>query len=183
MSLHPPRRTPDDEIRLIMLYAIRHLPPCTGLQLQQVLFECNEMNYFDMMIALNELCANGQANREKKDNDYTYSITPAGEEVLSLFGNRVPASIRQYIEEHEADIRQKFLDQEHYPTVIRKMKNGEYLVCMSVVEPSGVPIQLILSAPTYACAAEFASNWPKKAPSLYGHTVIGLSDLAEELQK
>ena len=66
MTLRPPRRMPDDEQRLIVLYALQHLAPCTELQLLQFLFEHDLTNYFDMMFALGDLCARGQAVRTKK---------------------------------------------------------------------------------------------------------------------
>ena len=94
MSLHPPKRSPEDEQRLIVLYALEQLSPCTELQLLQFLFEYDLMNYFEMMFALNDLCDRGQAARAKAQTGYAYQLTAAGEEALQLFGNRVPRSLQ-----------------------------------------------------------------------------------------
>ena len=66
MRLEPPRRAPADEQRLIVLYSLMNLGPCTETQLLQFLSEMDLTNYFDMMFALNELCDRGQAARQKR---------------------------------------------------------------------------------------------------------------------
>ena len=40
MKIQPPRRAPDDEQKLMVLYSLSRLGPCTELQLLQFLFEC-----------------------------------------------------------------------------------------------------------------------------------------------
>ncbi len=176
MSLHPPRRSPEEETRLILLYTIRHLPPCTGVQLQQILFDYNEMNYFDMMFALNDLCANGQAIREAAGGQPVYAITPAGEEALLLFGNRVPASIRQYIAQKGLLWQARLKESEQYPHQIRKTEKGDWVLSLSVQEKDAPLMQLTLSLPSYEMAAQMANAWPDKASAFYAHAIHTLSE-------
>lgn len=176
MSLHPPRRSPEEETRLIILYTIRHLPPCTGVQLQQILFDYNEMNYFDMMFALNDLCANGQAIREADGDQHVYAITPAGEEALLLFGNRVPGSIRQYIAEKGLLWQARLKEGEQYPHQIRKTEKGEWVLSLGVQEKDAPLMQLTLSLPSYEMAAQMAKNWPEKASAFYAGAIGLLSE-------
>lgn len=176
MSLHPPRRSPEEETRLIILYTIRHLPPCTGVQLQQILFDYNEMNYFDMMFALNDLCANGQAIREPAGDQHVYAITPAGEEALLLFGNRVPGSIRQYIAKKGLLWQARLKESEQFPHQIRKTEKGEWVLSLSVQEKDAPLMQLTLSLPSYDMAAQMAKDWPDKASAFYAHAIRTLSE-------
>lgn len=176
MSLHPPRRTPEDETRLILLYTIRHLPPCTGTQLQQVLFDYNEMNYFDMMFALNDLCANGQAIRKAAEGQHVYAITPAGEEALLLFGNRVPVSIREYVAHKGLMWQARLKESEQYPRQIRKTEKGDWVLSLSVQEKDAPLMQLTLSLPSYDMADQMAKAWPEKAAALYAQAIRLLSE-------
>ena len=84
MKIQPPRRAPDDEQKLMVLYSLSRLGPCTELQLLQFLFENDLLNYFDMMFALGDLCDRGQAVRMKKNAGYLYQVTDAGKEAVTL---------------------------------------------------------------------------------------------------
>ena len=77
MRIEPPRRAPADEQRLIVLYSLMNLGPCTETQLLQFLSEMDLTNYFDMMFALNELCDRGQAARQKRKDGTYYMATVA----------------------------------------------------------------------------------------------------------
>ena len=52
MKIQPPRRTPENEQKLMVLYSLARLGPCTELQLLRFLFEHDLLNYFEMMFAL-----------------------------------------------------------------------------------------------------------------------------------
>ncbi len=179
MSLHPPFRTPTDETRLMVLHTVKALPHCSNLIMQQFLFEYNEMNYFDMMIALNELCANGQVIRERKGEEHLYHITPAGEEALSLFGNRVPGSLIRFAKENAAVYRQKLMENEQYPCQVRKTESGEYVVTLSIREKDAPIMQFTLSLPTREMAANVMANWPRNAGTFYFNAIRTLSEEKE----
>ena len=108
MKIQPPRRTPENEQKLMVLYSLARLGPCTELQLLRFLFEHDLLNYFEMMFALNDLCDRGQAARAKKQTGFLYEITDAGQEALSLFGSRVPRSLQALLDETAADWKRRF---------------------------------------------------------------------------
>lgn len=171
MSLHPPRRTPDDEQRLIVLCCLSHLAPCTELQLLQFLFEHDLMNYFDMMFALNDLCDRGQAVRAKKRAGYQYEVTEAGKEALSLFGHRVPQSIKSLLKNTAWDWRQNFRKEAQYQYHIEQTNRGESELTLSVVEQDMDMMRLMLSLPNQEIANKLAAKWRKKSSEIY-ETVI-----------
>lgn len=177
MTLHPPRRAPEDEQRLVVLFALQHLAPCTELQLLQFLFEHDLMNYFDMMFALGDLCARGQAVREKKRAGYLYQLTDAGREALTLFGGRVPRSVKTLLEQTAPQWRRRFLQEAQYLQDIRQQERGEYELTLSVVEQEMDMMRLSLSLPSRELANQLAAKWPEKAGEIY-ETVIRL--LSEE---
>lgn len=177
MSLHPPRRVPDDEQRLMVLYSLDALCPCTELQLLQFLFEQDLMNYFDMMFALGDLCARGQAVRVKKRVGFLYNVTDAGREALQLFGNRVPGSLKSLLNETAYSWKQKFQEEGQYVNEISQTQRGEYELTLSVVEQDMDMMRLSLCLPSRDLARQLAEKWPKKAGEIY-ETVIRM--LTEE---
>ena len=177
MTLHPPRRAPDDEQRLIVLYSLNVFCPCTELQLLQFLFEHDLMNYFDMMFALGDLCARGQAVRSKKRAGYLYEVTEAGRVALALFGSRVPKSVKDLLEETGHAWKQKFQEEAQYLHETRQKSRGEYELTLSVIEQEMDMMRLTLSLPSRDLANQLAARWPKKAGEIY-ETVIRL--LTEE---
>ena len=176
MTLHPPRRTPEEEMRLMILYTIAHLPPCTATQLQQILFDYNEMNYFDMMFALNDLCANGQLIREKFEGDTVYRVTDAGKEVLALFAARVPQSMKNYMAHRGLDFQAHLKEEEQYPRQIRKTEQGDYVVSLGIEENGRPVMQLTVSVPSPLMAQDMVNSWAKKAGEFYKNTMFTLAE-------
>jgi len=179
MSLTPPKRLPDDEQRLVVLYALEQLQPCTELQLLQFFADNDIMNYFDMMIALQGLCARGQAVRSQRRAGYLYQPTPAGEEALQLFGGRVPMSVKKLLEETGASWRERFAQEDQYGFDIRQTSRGEFEVTLSVREQDMDTLRLSLALPTRDLARQLAERWPQKAGQIYEYVIRTLSEEAE----
>ena len=173
MSLHPPKRPPDDEQRIIVLSCLKYLSPCTELQLLQFLFEYDCMNYFDMMFALNDLCDRGQAVRSPKKAGFQYTLTEAGQEALRLFGGRVPRSMQALLAEHGEDWRRRFALETQYTKNVTQTPRGEWELTLSVTEQDMDMMRLTLSLPDRELAAALAEKWPEKAGKIY-ETVIRL---------
>ncbi|MBQ9263070.1 MAG: DUF4364 family protein [Clostridia bacterium] len=176
MPLQPPKRPPDDEQRLVVLYALQQLAPCTELQLLQFLSEYDWMNYFDMMFALQELCARGQAVRSRKRAGYLYQPTDAGQEALVLFGGRVPGSVKKTLEETGDQWRRRFAQEDQYQHSIHQTDRGEYELTLTVVEQEMDMLRLSLTVPTRELAQQLASQWPQKASQIYETVIHALTE-------
>ncbi len=179
MRIEPPRRAPDNEQKLIVLYCLSQFGPCTELQLLQFLFGNDLMNYFDMMIALSDLCARGQAVRTKKRAGYLYQPTEAGLEALGLFGGRIPASVQSLVSENAPALRERFRQELHSQQQIRQTQRGEYEVSLTAMEQDMDLMRLELTLPTRELASQLAEKWPRKAAEVY-ETVFRI--LTEEAQ-
>lgn len=176
MTLTPPKRPPDDEQRLVVLYTLQCLQPCTELQLLQFFTEYDLMNYFDMMIALQDLCSRGQAVRSQKRAGFLYQPTPAGDEALSLFGGRVPMSVKKLLRETGDSWRARFAQEDQYAHQIRQTERGEYELTLYVREQEMDTLRLTLSLPTRELAQRLAGRWPQKAGQLYETVIRTLSE-------
>ncbi len=171
MKIQPPRRTPENEQKLMVLYSLARLGPCTELQLLRFLFEHDLLNYFEMMFALNDLCDRGQAARTKKNAGFLYQITEAGREALALFGGRVPMSLKTLLDETEAEWTNRFRQETQCRQQIVQTDRGEYELNLKVVEQDMDMLRLSLSLPTRDLADRLAKRWPEKAGEIYD-TVI-----------
>lgn len=179
MSLTPPKRPPDDEQRLVVLYALQKLAPCTELQLLQFFAEGDLMNYFDMMIALQDLCARGQAVRSRRRAGYLYELTPAGDEALALFGGRVPQSVKRRLEETGAAWRRRFEEEDQYACQIRQTERGEFEVTFTVRGQEMDTLRLCLTLPTREMALQLAEAWPRRAGRIYETVIRTLTEDTE----
>ena len=177
MSLHPPRRSSDDDQRLMVLYSLNALGPCTELQLLQFLFEHDLMNYFDMMFALTDLCAGGQALRTHQRIGHRYEVTDAGKEALTLFGSRVPMSLKTLLTETGESWKKRFEEEGQYQQEVRHTARGEYELTLTVTEQDMDMMRLTLSLPGRELCNQLAQRWPARAGEIY-ETVIRM--LTEE---
>ena len=176
MRLEPPRRAPDDEQKLIVLCCLDSLGPCTELQLLQFLFEYDLMNYFEMMFALNDLCDRGQAARTKKGAGYSYAVTAAGAEALTLFGGRVPPSVCALLKKNGGEWRQRFRREAQNLSEITQTDRGEYELTMRVIEQDMDMMTLTVSLPSQQMARELADRWPRKAAKIYAEVFRMLTE-------
>jgi DNA-binding PadR family transcriptional regulator len=168
MSLQPPRRAPEEERRLIVLYSLHHLAPCNHIQLYQFIAELEQMDYFDMMFVLNDLCDQGQAVRLKRRVGYQYEVTDAGREVLQLFGNRVPHSLKMLLAETGASWHARFQEEAQFHHEIIKTEQGETELILSVVENDSDSLRITIPLPSEDLAHVLAARWRRKGGDIYG---------------
>lgn len=167
MRIEPPRRTPEDEQRLIVLYSLMHLGPCSDLQLLQFLSDQDLSNYFEMMFALNDLCDRGQAVRQKRKTGIYYMATQAGAEALELFGGRVPGSVKAALEKEGEEWRRQFQTEAQTAGNIKKTPRGDYELTFTVIEKDAEVMRLSLSVPSREIAAQLTERWPRRAAKVY----------------
>ncbi len=167
MSLRPPRQMPDFERRMVVLQCLRYLAPCTDLQLLRFLTEYDLMNYFDMMFALTDLCAQGQAVRTKEQVGYIYNLTEAGKEAMALFGDRVPRSVQAIVTDNAPRWARRFTQEGQCAASIDKNARGEWDLTLSLRDNQNNMMRLILSLPSQKLAGEISQKWPDKAAEIY----------------
>ena len=176
MKIQPPRRAPENEQKLMVLECLSQLGPCSELQLLQFLFDNDLLNYFDMMFALGDLCDRGQAVRVKKNAGYLYQVTEAGKEALTLFGGRVPMSLKSLLAETENSWKARFREESQSSQQIVQTDRGEYELNLKVVEQDMDMMRLSLSLPTRELADQLAQRWPQKAGKIYDMVIRILSE-------
>ncbi len=173
MAYIPERRTPDPELRLLSLYTLGSIGPCTDLNLLEFMTEYDLMNYFDLMIALNDLCRQGHAARFEQEAAWRYETTQAGRELLSLFSNRIAGSLRDKVDEHAAEWRERIRRERSTGASVRQTERGEYEVTLSLSDNGTSLVSITLSLPTSELARRMADNWKTQSGGVYA-TIVGL---------
>lgn len=164
-----------DEQRLIVLKTVAEAGPVTEMQLNRFIQEYALMSYFDMMMALEELCRGGQAVRKKGRLDDRYAATEAGYEAVRFFDEKIPAKARTLLEEQCPVWRERFMLEENYQSDIRTGEQGDYVLTLSVSEAERDMMKLELVLPDRDTAQELAARWPRDAARVYGLLMRGLS--------
>ena len=172
-------RAPDSEKRLILLYILSAADRISDLQLLQYL-SCNDlMGYFDMMMALQALCAQGQCVRTDNPFGSDYALTDAGREAIALFGEKVPFSVRERIASGAPLWRERIRAERETPAVYRQNPRGEYELQLSIVEQDMPMLRLSLSLPTEEMAKRFRGRWAEKAAGIYADIFRALGEEAQ----
>lgn len=175
MAEIPQYRLGETEGKLLTLYALHELGSCSNLQLISFMAENGLMNYFDLQAALYELSLRGQVIKERIPGDDRYTITPEGEEAISLFMGRLGDSSLTQVRLAAPAFREKLRRQCELHADISHEGRNEYHALMGISEGGMRLLQLDLSLPTPELADRFRENWAGKAREIYDFIIESLS--------
>ena len=179
MTQLPKRHLGEVERKLLTLYALRALGPCTNLQLITFMGETEVMNYFDLQTALFELVGGGMVDKSAMQGDELYTLTGAGEEAITLFETRAVTSAASTIDEKAPEYRLRWQREREVFARISHEGQHEYHVTMGVSDGEMPLMQLDLSLPTAALAERFRAAWQAEAQGIYSHILSRLSGEAD----
>ncbi|MDD4080374.1 MAG: DUF4364 family protein [Eubacteriales bacterium] len=179
MTRLPQRHLGEVERKLLTLYTLRALGPCTNLQLITFMGETEVMNYFDLQTALYELLTGGLIDRTPIQGDERYTLTPAGEEAIALFAQRAVTRDTDTIDEKAPAYKARWQRERDVFANISHEGQHEYHVAMGISD-GGMPLmRLDLSLPTAALAERFRAAWQVEAQGIYDHILRRLSGKEE----
>ncbi len=167
MAQDTERKAPESEKRLILLYILKAADRISDMQLLQLLSDNGLMNYFDMMMTLSDLCAQGQCTRTEALGSNMYTITPAGKEAVEMFRRDIPASTRSRLDENMPAWLSEVRFSQAYPVSWRQTGRGEYALDMGICEKDMDMLRITLSLPNEEMAKRLASRWREKAGDIY----------------
>lgn len=158
--------------KLIVLFMLDQVDfPLTRVQIFDFVLEKGYATFFTLQQAIAELMDAGLVEGRATRNSTQLSMTNAGKETLSYFGNRISPSIkdeiRQYFEENNLTMRNEVSTQADY----YKMTSGEYAAHMSVKDIGEPLIELTLTVPTEEGAIRLCDNWQKKNQDIYAYVM------------
>ncbi|HSK69822.1 MAG TPA: DUF4364 family protein [Candidatus Limnocylindria bacterium] len=175
MAELPQYRLGDVERRLVTLYALRELGPCTNLQLIAFTARHGVMNYFDLQLALHDLALAGLILREGGPSGDTFAIAPQGEEAIRLFARRVGSSLLTRVEEAVPAFREEMRRERELFCAVSHEGRSEYHARMGIRENGMDLLRLDLSLPTAEMAERFCAAWAGSAREVYDLLIRRLS--------
>ncbi|MBD7910119.1 MULTISPECIES: DUF4364 family protein [Clostridium] len=160
------------ENKLLLLYILSELKtPISNTQLTEIVLENNFINYFTLQQYISELELSKFISYKNINEKKLLILTEKGENVLSLFNDRLsPSKIAifdNYIKDKIDLIKKELTIQSDYTIA----KNDSFLVDLKALEDNLTLMELKLSVPTRKQAVSLCSKWQENPSDLYNKII------------
>ncbi len=153
-------------MRLAILYTLRrYRAPISMERISLILtWEKEILEYFELSVLLAELLEDGYISKKFYMNEEAYELTRKGEEADNFFGDRVPKSVRNRIDQAVGNIK---YDEQIDPNVVKceilPLDERQYMASCQILDSKVPLLELKLHVGTRA-------NAEKVVKYLEGHT-------------
>lgn len=161
------------ENKLLMLYVLKSIKePISNTQLTEIILENNFMNYFTFQQYLAELAESKFVKYQEANDKKLLILTEKGDNVLSLFKDRISPSkisiIDEYIKEKIESIKKELTIHADYT-----LGNGDdsFIVDLKAIEDQSLLMELKLSVPTKNQATAICNRWKENPSEIYTNII------------
>ena len=156
------------ENKLLVLYVIKSLrQPISKTQLTEIILENNFINYFTLQQYISELEIAEFVEYIEKNNKKLITITTKGENVLSIFNDRISPIKRDIIDSYISkaidNIKKELTIHSDYTIE----KNNSFIVNLKALEDETLLIDLKISVPTKKQATSLCNRWKENPSDIY----------------
>ena len=156
------------ENKLLVLYVIKSLrQPISKTQLTEIILENNFINYFTLQQYISELETAEFVEYIEKNDKKLITITTKGENVLSIFNDRISPIKRDiidnYISKTIENIKKELTIHSYYTIE----KNNSFIVNLKALEDETLLIDLKISVPTKKQATSLCNRWKENPSDIY----------------
>lgn len=156
------------ENKLLVLYVIKSLrQPISKTQLTEIILENNFINYFTLQQYISELDTAEFVEYIEKNNKILITITNKGENVLSIFNDRISPIKRDIIDNYISktidNIKKELTIHSDYTIE----KNNSFVVDLKALEDETLLIDLKISVPTKKQATSLCNRWKENPSDIY----------------
>ena len=156
------------ENKLLVLYGIKSLrQPISKTQLTEIILENNFINYFTLQQYISELETAEFVEYIEKNNKKLITITTKGENVLSIFNDRISPIKRDIIDNYISktidNIKKELTIHSDYTIE----KNNSFIVNLKALEDETLLIDLKISVPTKKQATSLCNRWKENPSDIY----------------
>lgn len=148
-------------------------------QIYRAMVENDCMSYFDFEIAATELEEDGQLAAIPRPFGQAYRVTVRGEEMLQLFEETLPFSLRTRLCEYADERRDGMRVETQLVSEMDQLKNGGYLVHLKAQEEAMVVLDIALHMPTREMALRVRRNWTDASEGIYQYLLANLLKQSE----
>ena len=163
------------ENKLLVLYVIKSLKqPISNSQLTEIILENNFINYFTLQQYISELESSKFVEYIEKNQKKLITITSRGENVLSIFNDRITPLkrdiINNYISSAIDNIKRELTISSDYTIE----KNNYYVVNLKALEDESLLMDLKISVPSKKQATSLCTKWKENPSELYTKIISSL---------
>ena len=156
------------ENKLLVLYVIKSLKQAISkTQLTEIILENNFINYFTLQQYISELETSKFVEYIEKNNKKLITITTKGENVLSIFNDRISPIKRDIIDNYISktidNIKKELTIHSDYTIE----KNNSFIVDLKALEDETLLIDLKISVPTKKQATSLCNRWKENPSDIY----------------
>lgn len=163
-----------DEMKFAILYTLeKNVEPMSMSLLCEVLtWDKNVMGYFELAEMLAELIEDNYAERVNYRGEEAFRLTGKGKDTNEFFSRRVPASIRDRI--NDAVSGMKYETQTNPNAVVCEIlpaASGRYMASMQILDLGSPIMELRLETGGRVDAERMIASMKKKAEEIYAQTL------------
>lgn len=156
------------ENKLLVLYVIKSLRQAISkTQLTEIILENNFINYFTLQQYISELETAKFVEYIEKNDKKLLTITTKGENVLSIFNDRISPIKRDIIDNYISktidNIKKELTIHSDYTIE----KNNSFIVDLKALEDEILLIDLKISVPTKKQATSLCNRWKENPSDIY----------------
>ncbi|MDU2488980.1 MAG: DUF4364 family protein [Clostridium celatum] len=156
------------ENKLLVLYVIKSLRQAISkTQLTEIILENNFINYFTLQQYISELETAKFVEYIEKNDKKLITITTKGENVLSIFNDRISPIKRDIIDNYISktidNIKKELTIHSDYTIE----KNNSFIVDLKALEDETLLIDLKISVPTKKQATSLCNRWKENPSDIY----------------
>ena len=154
---------------MILALLDKSASPLTNTQLADFFLGKEYTTYFTVQEAINELDISGFVQKESTHNNTQYALTPAGEESLHYFSDKLSSGIlediKNYLLENQMDIQfENSIYADYYKTL-----NQQYAVRCRLKEKDISRLDLTITVPSREIAEAICQNWKSQNEDVYDY--------------
>ena len=156
------------ENKLLVLYVIKSLRQAISkTQLTEIILENNFINYFTLQQYISELEISKFVEYIEKNDKKLITITADGENVLSIFNDRISPIKRDIIDNYISktidNIKKELTIHSDYTIE----NNNSFIVDLKALEDETLLIDLKISVPTKKQATSLCNRWKENPSDIY----------------
>ena len=148
----------------------------TNLQIQRLLYDVDDINYYYFQHLLSELVAQRYIANYEKDEEWLYEITIQGKELLELTENILPGIIKHQL---DVAVKEKLFDVQNEVSITSKFvpeNDNEYTTVCRISESHKTLFELKIYCASNDQAKLISENWNKHANEYYPEIIKMLTE-------
>ena len=132
--------------------------------------------FFELQNAVAEMEEDGLVAAVPRRFGQVYALSSRGQEVVDMFQERLPVSLRDDLDAYADECREDIRKQTQFTARIEPLPGGECMVRFYFMEQDEPLLSIELIFPDSGSASRAAKSWPDKAEEAYCYLLSSLSE-------